>query len=110
MQKKIILIKALSSNINTLILYHLFVKNLFVKFNIQSNLTFFKKKKKKITFFTFAHVHKKAKEQFQLINFSYQISFSVPEIKTTEIICLLKLNGPKNINLNFTLSSKKYAT
>ena len=105
MQQKKIILKIRSCNLSTLVLYHLFIKNLFLKFDIKSNLLFSRKKKKKLTFLKSSHVHKKAQEQFQVINFSSEITFAVPEFKMSEIICFIKLNSPKNISFNFIISS-----
>lgn len=105
MQKKAILLKAISYNISTLNLFYSFLLNLFTKYNFQSKLAFLKKKKKKITLLKSAHVHKKAREQFQMTKFSYLICFFVQESKISEFFYLVKLNVPKNIDLNFTIVS-----
>lgn len=104
MQKNVIRLKAISFNLATLHLFYLFLKNIFIKYNFHFESTFLKKKKK-ITLLKSPHVHKKAREQFEMSKFSFISNFSIPKSKTAEFFFFLKLNTPKNIDINFKLSS-----
>jgi ribosomal protein S10 len=94
-------IKATSFNLNTLNFFYLFLKKLFLMYNVKTNLVFLKTKKKKITLLKSAHVHKKAREQFQMLKFTSLITFYLPSCSTFQVFPFLKLNTPKNIDVKF---------
>jgi len=104
MQKNVIYLKVISFNLATLNLFYLFLKNIFIKYTFHFKSTFLKKKKR-ITLLKSPHVHKKAREQFEMSKFSFISNFSIPKSKTTEFLYFLKLNTPKSIDLNFKLNS-----
>jgi len=103
--KKIIFLKILSYNLNTLNLFISFLKNLFKKYRLKYNLFYFKKKIKTAIFLKSPHVHKKAREQFQLIKFFGSITFYILESQVVNLISFLKLNAPKAISLKFLLKN-----
>lgn len=102
-----LLLKANSFDSKTLNLFFFFLLNLFKKYYLQISIISLKKKKKKITLLKSPHVHKKAREQFQLIKFSFLIIFKVPQAKLIEFFSLIKLNMPKTIDAGFKLKSSK---
>ena len=104
MQKNVICLKAISFNLAILNLFYLFLQNIFIKYKFHFKSTIVKKKKR-ITLLKSPHVHKKAREQFEMSKFSFISNFSIPKSKTTEFFYFLKLNTPKNIDLKFKLSS-----
>lgn len=103
--KNLLLLKITSFDSKILNLFFYFLLNLLKKYSFQINKTSLKKKTKKITLLKSAHVHKKAREQFQLIKFSFLISFKIPQLKTVEIFSFLKINTPKIVDIRFTLKT-----
>lgn len=72
LKKKFIYLKATSFNINLLIIYYYYLQKKFNFFFYKFNKIFFKKQKI-ITLLKSPHVHKKAREQFELKKFSFII-------------------------------------
>jgi small subunit ribosomal protein S10 len=99
--KNSFLLKASSFDSKILNIFFFFLLNLFKKYYLQTNLIFFKRKEKKVTLLKSAHVHKKAREQFQITKISFLIMFQVPKAKVIDFFSLVKLNTPKTIDIRF---------
>lgn len=105
--KNFFTIKATSFNSNLLNLFYCFIQNLLKKYNIQRNTIYLKNKIKKFTLLKSPHVHKKAREQFQLIKYSFLVSFHIPQSKSIDFFFFLKLNTPKMIDTRVTLKKQQ---
>lgn len=105
--KNFFTIKATSFNSNLLNLFYCFIQNLLKKYNIQRNTIYLKNKIKKFTLLKSPHVHKKAREQFQLIKYSFLVSFYIPQSKSIDFFFFLKLNTPKMIDTRVTLKKQQ---
>ncbi len=69
-----ITIKASSLNKTTLKIYYYFLIKYFSKLNLKFSIISLPKKKKKITLLSSPHVFKKAREQFEIVTYSFVIS------------------------------------
>ena len=83
----------------TLRLYIKFLKILFLKLNIKNaKCIFIPKKKKRLTLLKSSHVHKKAREQFQLTQYKVFIIINTNYI--FNFLFYLLINKPKNIKIS----------
>lgn len=99
--KNKIKIKAISFNSTILKIYSFFLSKLAKKLNCRYSISFLPKKSKKIILLKSPHVHKKAREQFQVLTYSFILILVVS--KVSEIISYTKLNSPKTINTKFII-------
>ncbi len=88
-------IKVIGFNTNTLSLYKLFLTKILKKLNLSYSLIKKIVHNKKITLLKSPHVHKKAREQFQLSKHSFIINTFVP--RNLNVMYFLKLNKPNTI-------------
>lgn len=95
--KIIFQLKLKSVNKSSLILYKLFLKNIFKKLNITFNSINFPKTKKRFTLLKSPHVHKSSREQFEIITHSTIINI-LSAINTNNLNLLL-LNKPKTVKI-----------
>ena len=78
-------------------IYLSFLQTLFKKLNIVYTSTNLPVKTKKITLLKSPHVHKKAREQFEVKRFTKL--FTVRDFKTTKYLIFIFLNKPKFIKI-----------
>ena len=90
-------LKLKSVNKNSLFIYTLFLKKLFIKLDINFCLIMLPKKRKLLTLLKSPHVYKKAREQFQLITFVSCFFFY--SNLNPNFIKFFILNKPKTVKL-----------
>ncbi len=78
-------------------LYNTFLKSIFTKLNYNFSAIGLPTTIKRITLLKSPHVHKKAKEQFEIR--TYKQVFVVREDVNTNCLKFLMLNKPKQVNL-----------
>ena len=78
-------------------LYCTFLSNVFKKSNIKKALVSVPKKKKRLTLLKSPHVHKKAREQFEMC--LHKKVFYIENFKHLNCLNALVINKPKLINL-----------
>jgi small subunit ribosomal protein S10 len=83
---------------NILNIYVKFLENLFKKLLLKYSLFNIPTKKRKITLLKSPHVHKKAREQFQLN--MYKKTIYIKNFKNINYLNNFILNKPKLININ----------
>lgn len=102
--KSLIQINIKSFKQQTLTTYVIFLAKLLKKMNLNFALINVKKKKKRITLLKSPHVHKKAREQFQIC--LYKKVIQIKSVKTLMHLKYLLLNKPKLLNITIKYIGK----
>jgi ribosomal protein S10 len=92
-----------SLNKETLFHYKNFLVKLFNIQNIKTSYFFFPKKIKKLTILKSTHVYKKARDQFELIQYKFVLTVAVNTFNF-KILNYILLNKPKLIKLKFKIN------
>lgn len=95
--KTILQITISSIDRTILTIYLKFLKRILTKLNIEYTCTNLPLKIKKITLLKSPHVHKKAREQFELTTFKKV--FTITNFKNTKSLLFLFLNKPKFLKI-----------
>lgn len=90
-------IKICSIDKTVLAIYLCFLHNIFRKLNIMYTSTNLPVETKKITLLKSPHVHKKAREQFEVRKFTKL--FTIKNFKTSKYLLFIFLNKPKFIKI-----------
>lgn len=95
--KSFIQIKLNALSIDIILLYSKFLKKIFKKINLKFSIISLPKKIKKITLLKSSHVHKKAREQFEICKYSKIIT--IYNKISLKYFNYLILNKPKMIKI-----------
>ena len=95
---KCLQINVKSLNKKLLQIYTYFLKNLFQNYNLKFSLVSSPITKKRITLLKSPHVHKKAREQFELR--IHKKTFFIRDFVPLENFSKILINKPKLININ----------
>lgn len=98
--QSILQIKLKAINKESLFLYKTFLLNVLTKLNIQYNITSLPSTVKRITLLKSPHVHKKAREQFEIL--TQKALINVKSNIEPQMLKFLLINKPKTVKLKIT--------